>query len=52
MVITMNNGQVKEIKVTSSTLKAYNAQSNVIRRTGATNLEYGTIVLMADQDYD
>lgn len=44
---------VKQIQVNNENMKAYFAQSSIIRRTNTTsNTNYGKIVAMTDADVD
>lgn len=48
----MLDATVVKINVSDENLKKYNAQRNVIKKTGASTLNYGTIKLLVDQDPD
>lgn len=48
----MLDASIVKIKVSDENLKKYNAQRNVIKKTGASTLNYGTIKLLVDQDPD
>ena len=48
----MLDASIVKIKVNDENLKKYNAQRNVIKKTGTSTLNYGTIKLLVDQDPD
>jgi len=43
---------MKKLNVTNEVLSNYASQTNVIRRTGNSRLNYGRIATMSDQDPD